>query len=440
MPNGEKSVQPPVIVVPGITATGLEDFYPIPPEEVWTAVLRKHYDRISLHPDDLRYEAMEPARIQPRQPFELIYEDLVDALRFDLSPKRELPTPVFLFAYDWRQDGKVTSRQLGDFVVEVLERTRLLPHYRAADGNPLPGLRVDLVGHSMGGMIIADYLARPLASPDKKEKNVRRVVTIATPFQGSVDALAKVTMGKGSFTGRPPRDRERESARTLPALYQLLPTFRGAVTAAPGTNYTLFDPDSWQPSILETLGEYIKRFQARKNARALLSEYLEFARVFRDMGNGLTLKDALPEGKDGWMPIVGVGSPTRQAASIIKDANGNPRFDVGEPQEGWEKDHTSTVTGDGTVPFLGACPAENVLERDRLVCVSPDEFEFLEIKDRGLAKLAGFHAALPTVNLVQRLTLRFLKRDFGGGLKARPAPGVATPKWPGLEDAEILRK
>ena len=60
MPDTE--VQRPVIVVPGITGTGLADFYPIPPQEVWSAVLRKGYERISMHPDDTRYEALEPAQ------------------------------------------------------------------------------------------------------------------------------------------------------------------------------------------------------------------------------------------------------------------------------------------------------------------------------------------------------------------------------------------
>ena len=102
----DPNVQPPVVVVPGITATGLEDFYPIPPEEIWSAVLTKKYERISLHPDDVRYEAIEPARVQPRALFGVIYADLVEALRHDLSPARDRPTPVFPFAYDWRQTRK----------------------------------------------------------------------------------------------------------------------------------------------------------------------------------------------------------------------------------------------------------------------------------------------------------------------------------------------
>ena len=46
----------PVIVVPGITATYLKDEYQLPPEYVWT-VMTKKFERLALHPNDLRYEA-----------------------------------------------------------------------------------------------------------------------------------------------------------------------------------------------------------------------------------------------------------------------------------------------------------------------------------------------------------------------------------------------
>ena len=69
------AVQNPVIVVPGITATSLVDDYPLNTDELWSMVVNKEYARIALHPDDLRYEAIEPAHVVPRQLFP-IYEDL----------------------------------------------------------------------------------------------------------------------------------------------------------------------------------------------------------------------------------------------------------------------------------------------------------------------------------------------------------------------------
>src|SRR5712672_2276974 len=95
--KGKFVSQPPVIVVPGITATTLEDFYPVEPETVWSAVLHKEFQRLALHPDDFRYEALEPARVRARNLYNIVYGDLVEALRHELSPVADRPTPVFGF-------------------------------------------------------------------------------------------------------------------------------------------------------------------------------------------------------------------------------------------------------------------------------------------------------------------------------------------------------
>jgi alpha-beta hydrolase superfamily lysophospholipase len=178
-------LQPPVIVLPGITATGLEDHYPLDPETVWSAIRPRDYPRIALHPDDVRYEAQEPARVLPRSPFGLVYGDLVAALRHDLTRRADQPTPVFGFGYDWRQDCARTAQQLGAFVEEVLARTALLPHYRRE-----PPSQVDLVGHSMGGLVLARYLADVQNIP-RPRRRVRRVVTLGTPFRGSMDSMLR---------------------------------------------------------------------------------------------------------------------------------------------------------------------------------------------------------------------------------------------------------
>ena len=91
----------PVIVIPGITANYLRDDYTLPPDTVWS-VLTKAFEWASLHPDNVRYEALEPARVRPDQLFEVVYKDLIEELRHDLSPTQDQPVPVYPFAYDWR--------------------------------------------------------------------------------------------------------------------------------------------------------------------------------------------------------------------------------------------------------------------------------------------------------------------------------------------------
>jgi hypothetical protein len=47
---------------------------------------------VALHPDNVRYEALEPARVLPANPFGLVYGDLVEALRTTSPPKGEYDT------------------------------------------------------------------------------------------------------------------------------------------------------------------------------------------------------------------------------------------------------------------------------------------------------------------------------------------------------------
>ncbi|MDH3440884.1 MAG: alpha/beta hydrolase, partial [Gammaproteobacteria bacterium] len=207
------AMQNPVIVVPGITATDLVDDYPLKADEIWTMVFNKEYDRVALHPDDLRYEAIEPAHVVAGQLFP-IYSDLIRAMRHELSVRADQPTPVFAFPYDWRMDISVTAKKLGKFVDEVIARTKLLKHYARAED-----LKVDLVGHSMGGLVITEYL-----SQRRRGSNVDKVVTIGTPYLGSIEAIVKITTGMSLITGPEPKEREREAARVTPSLYQLFPS------------------------------------------------------------------------------------------------------------------------------------------------------------------------------------------------------------------------
>ncbi|MCK4485881.1 MAG: hypothetical protein KAU38_03860 [Desulfobacterales bacterium] len=70
--------------------------------------------------------------------------------------QRSYSLEMLYFEYDWRQDCTLTADLLDRFVDEVIARTKLLPHYRDED------FRVDLVGHSMGGLIIATSFYLPL--------------------------------------------------------------------------------------------------------------------------------------------------------------------------------------------------------------------------------------------------------------------------------------
>lgn len=421
--------QNPVIVIPGITATDFHDDYPHGSDHIWSMVFSKDFERIALHPDDLRYEARQPARVRPGRAFP-IYDDLVDALRHELSPRADQPTPVFLFPYDWRRDIRDSAGKLGDFVQEVLSRTRLLKHYARADR-----LRVDLVGHSMGGLIITEYLSQA-----GRRSDVGKVATIGTPFRGSIEAVVKITTGMSLLAGSEPQEREREAARVTPAVYQLFPWFSGAAFRAEGgPDVDLLDPANMQSSVVDSLEEFVRLYavdtpatRRRDRAREILAELLDGGAAMRATVQGLRLPEIGMKRSD-WLAIAGIGENTRNSIEVQPRASGH-RFVIRDEQ--FQSDIPSRATGDHTVPLAAALPP--FLPDSHVVCVMQKDLGILELGDRALVSMGGFHGLMPKVNLVQRLVTRFLRPDYRGPVWGRPVPRCRSwnPPIDGIEQKE----
>jgi len=288
---------------------------------------------------------------------------------------------------------------------------------------------VVLLGHSMGGLVIAGYVQH-------SAHRVNKVVTIASPFRGSYEAVLKVATGTGDFGDDSGKARERRMARLTPALYHLLPSF-GGLEADDGLANDLFHPDAWQPSVVRTIGQQVDSWGV--SGPGLFRAMLDQARAYRDRVSSLRLTDpgdASPPPRelatDQWLAIVGVDCETRVGLRVERDENGKPRFRLrsAERRNDWDADSTDPTirrrTGDGTVPLAAAIPP--FLDESRLVCVAPGDFGYWELRDRALSSLAGFHALLPKMNMLHRLILRFLvdKGDPYGSTWGRRLPGVET--------------
>lgn len=430
----------PVIILPGVIATYLRDEYSLPPDSVWEVLdSSKQFERVTLHPDNLQFEAIEPARVVPGQIYEVAYKELLEELRHNLTLRPDQPVPVYPLGYDWRQPLAKTCAQLGPFIDEVIARTLLLRHYNS-DAKYKANPRVDLIGHSMGGLIIAGYLAAVGA-----KHRVGSIVTLATPFRGSYEAVIKVTTGTANLGTTPPSSREREAARLTPALYHLLPNFDGALTIEPkgALPADLFDPSVWQPSVTDTIKQYIQQrgltpSNAAVQAPAVFAAMLAEAKRFRATVDGLDLAkcNLTP---DDWLCVAGVGSTTRVALSVKADGK-FPDFDFqsADRQNCWGQPANPDLTGDGTVPFRGAVPT--FLPLNSMVCVTPDDFGYWEVQDKLFTAIAGFHGILPNMDMLHRLIVAFLtsRKDKHGNIWGRRPPGVAQGAWKppqaGLED------
>ncbi|MFP4173956.1 MAG: lipase/acyltransferase domain-containing protein [Candidatus Hydrogenedentota bacterium] len=425
------SLPNPVIVIPGITASGLRDEYEVAPEILWSAVRSKDYGRLTLHPDDLRYELEEPARIGVDEILKTAYGHLIHELRHNLTENRDKPVPVYPFPYDWRHPLDLIEEQLESFVQEVIARTKLMKHYHKDGYAEDP--EVDLVGHSMGGLIIAGYLQRL-----GEKAAVGKVATLGTPFRGSFEAPIKVITGTSSLDGDVRAvSADRVAARLTPALYHLIPSFEDAIETPSSLPNDLYSVDTWQEGVIKTLAEFIRlhglrggNVTKRKNqAKELLGGILQRAKGHRGRVENLKLGQAGLE-QDAWLCLVGVDSKTRVRLKIEKKG-GKPFFNLtGDHRlNDWEHSDPQRriFTGDGTVPYLGA--EASFIGRENLVCLRPDDFGYWEIADKVLLRAAGFHAILPRLNLAQRLIISHLRGEPTKGVWGRPAPGISDSEW-----------
>ena len=97
----------------------------------------------------------------------------------DLSQQLQNPT-LFVFAYDWRLSNIENATKLKDYV-------RCVQRF-------YPETEVDIVTHSMGGLLARRYIAANL-----NNHSVRKLVTIAAPFLGAPRALETIETGRLRF-------------------------------------------------------------------------------------------------------------------------------------------------------------------------------------------------------------------------------------------------
>ena len=186
----------------------------------------------------------------------------------------------YVFFYDWRQDNVETARNLADFIDQI----------RVDYGDP--GLKVDIVAHSMGGLISRYYIR--YGREDVLDSNdfpvnmyggerVRRVILLGTPNLGSVKILNLFIDGVELGT------REKihtETLATMPSLFQLFPhPLNNWIITAEGKRLDrdLFDINLWRrfqwsifdPEVRQRIRESFTTEQESQEYLKVLEAYFE---------------------------------------------------------------------------------------------------------------------------------------------------------------------
>lgn len=244
------SVAPrPVILIPGLLGTRLEDR--ITRRVVWGGVKGflgggVAYD-LALPVDPDEPDHLEPAGLVAEVAGLDVYAAILKTLRraggYQAGTEHpEMGAAYFVFDYDWRLSCAATAAALDRKIKEIQAL------YKD------PGLKVDIVAHSMGGLVTLYYLLYgdrdvrddPRPVPDfSGARNVGTVVLLGTPTLGSVGALRACIEGRTlGLTSIPP-----EVFATGPSMYELLPSPSSRVLYGPdGQHETadIYDEATWR--------------------------------------------------------------------------------------------------------------------------------------------------------------------------------------------------
>ena len=148
----------------------------------------------------------------------------------------------YRFIYDWRQDNSFTAARLDSLVEQIRQ------------DHDTPELQVDIVAHSMGGLVTRYWLrygkTDVLDSNDFPLNNTgaakaRKVILVGTPNLGSTSALQQILVGADFGVNKI----APEVLLSFPSAYQLLP--HPIVDSVLGTSgkplrRDIYDVDKWR--------------------------------------------------------------------------------------------------------------------------------------------------------------------------------------------------
>lgn len=355
----------PTILIPGITGTKLADTNRLDFDIVWSAIQSKYESIYDLKLDiKAQFEQSSNVIIERADVEDLAYKEAYYII------KHKLKGEIFIFGYDWRMSCVENGKRLKAFVDNLAAK--------------LGETSFNFLTHSMGGIVFACFLKALRGDYACIEKAILTVC----PFKGAVNTLVGLIKGEGGikFPFFNSNDEFRKIARTFPAVYELCPTYKAAVTFDPqhplaGQQFDVTDPKQWQLNV-STTPMFQKRLEGLKAFLGGNPGPVNLARLNREIRGRLLI-------------VVGRGEKTKTSV-IIKKEDPNHRvknfFDFDQD----EKD------GDGTVPFISAAHYKNTVLT-------------LSVKSKWYDKAT--HGFFLNDGRVQSIIRRFFAND------------TANPKW-----------
>lgn len=370
-----------IIFIPGIEATALVNANTFDFASVWNA-----YDNLAsaaatkltgLYMEealqlDPHYDSNISQLVERNHVANLPYKTALEGLSSKLGAQ------LYLFGYDWRLSNIENGRRLKTYFYSL----------RAKIHNLLPAGETNqfyFLTHSMGGLVFMNFV-NELEKADYAD--IAKTILIAPPLQGSPYALMHMVQEESGFKGfvNAMLNRTidvRKVMRTFPSVYELLPTYPGAVTYADDlTDVDLLNIDNWQSNLIKNNDDGASRAMLTSRL-SMLTKYRNLSMKFPKVLGAKTLI------------VVGAGDETVTNIKVERNYNNTRNF--------LKLDEAKLVTGsgDGTVPIISSTALHN-----RILTLVVNK---QHIKNPLIS--ASFHGLMLRESAVQNIIKRFFEND-----------------------------
>jgi pSer/pThr/pTyr-binding forkhead associated (FHA) protein len=198
--TGSKRPKRPVIVIPGFMGSelflGSEKVWPNARQIFKNPQLMKYTEDTPLVPNGLVDEVVIVPNLIKQEQYGRLINYLCEALGYEVGKD------LHEFAYEFRQDVRISARQLAQLV---------------ADWNVGP---VTLIAHSMG-TLVSRYYVDQLGG----EQHVERMILLGGPHFGAPKSIVNLAIEPSVLPFGLLGARIREVLLTYPSVYQLLPEY-----------------------------------------------------------------------------------------------------------------------------------------------------------------------------------------------------------------------
>jgi pimeloyl-ACP methyl ester carboxylesterase len=254
--SSSQSEEVPLILTHGILGSKLR--YKNSKLEIWPGNVSKlvfsKYKDLAYDIDDVDIEPLqknqEAHSIMDTISGFSIYQEIIDTLvqhggyqLANVSDAYSSGRKLYIFNYDWRQDNVKSAQQLDTFIKKIQSQ-----YPKKYDQ------KVDIVAHSMGGLITRYYMRygiKDVLNDNKFEanlgsaKNIRKAVFLGTPNLGLVLSVNRFVNGYKFGLKTIPI----EVMITMPSIYQMLPhSFTNWIVDLEGNTIKMdiFNYQTWQ--------------------------------------------------------------------------------------------------------------------------------------------------------------------------------------------------